>query len=585
MYRSEYPRPEFKREEWLSLNGQWDFCFPGEEMRKIEVPFVFQSEMSGIHENRMCDSVTYKRSFCVPDKWKGKRIRIHFGAVDYACSVFINEKKVGSHQGGNTPFSFDITEELTWKKEEICVQVWDPCRDETIPRGKQFWKKDPDSIWYTRSTGIWQSVFIEPVSEVHFSYIRFTPDIDRGTVEVKFKAAGLKEKIGGCHAEFAIIFKEREVFRGGMELLEDYGRMEISLFDRHIFRTMNHDGGWCWSPESPNLFDVGAALVKEGETIDQVCTYFGMRKIEQKNGMVYLNNRPYYQKLILDQGYWPGSLMTAQDEQDFVKDIEMAKAMGFNGCRKHQKAEDPVFLYYADRIGFLVWSEISACASYSLEASQRTVTEWGEAIQRDYNHPCIVAWVVLNESWGVPNICFDKRQQAHSLALYYNAKSMDTTRLVISNDGWEITKTDICAIHNYTHGEQSEPVKQEIFRKTLSTKEDILKAQPAGRQIYADGFGHQGEPVLLTEFGGLAYAKDREKGWGYTTIENEEEFLEVYGRILKDIADSEILFGFCYTQLCDVEQEVNGLLTYDRKYKVAPEKIKAINDSVRKDYL
>lgn len=213
------------------------------------------------------------------------------------------------------------------------------------------------------------------------------------------------------------------------------------------------------------------------------------------------------------------------------------------------------------------------------------MTEWGEAIQRDYNHPCIVAWVVLNESWGVPNICFDKRQQAHSLALYYNAKSMDTTRLVISNDGWEITKTDICAIHNYAHGEQSEPVKQEIFRKTLSTKEDILKAQPAGRQIYADGFGHQGEPVLLTEFGGLAYAKDREKGWGYTTIENEEEFLEVYGRILKDIADSEILFGFCYTQLCDVEQEVNGLLTYDRKYKVAPEKIKAINDSVRKDYL
>lgn len=585
MYRSEYPRPEFKREEWLSLNGQWDFCFPGEEMRKIEVPFVFQSEMSGIHENRMCDSVTYKRNFCVPDKWKGKRIRIHFGAVDYACSVYINKKMVGRHQGGNTSFSFDITEELTWKEEEICVKVWDPCEDETIPRGKQFWKKDPDSIWYTRSTGIWQSVFLEPVSEVHFDYIHFTPDIDRGTVEIQFKAAGLKEKIGSCHAEFKVDFKDENVFCGKMEVLEDYGCMEVSLFDRRIFRTMNHDGGWCWSPESPNLFDVNAVLVKEGEILDQVCTYFGMRKIEQKNGMVYLNNRPYYQRLILDQGYWPGSLMTAQDYQDFVKDIEMAKAMGFNGCRKHQKAEDPVFLYHADRIGFLVWSEISACASYSVEASQRTVTEWGEAIQRDYNHPCIVAWVVLNESWGVPNICFDKMQQAHSLALYYNAKSMDNTRLVISNDGWELTKTDICAIHNYAHGEQSETVKQEIFRKSLSTKEDILKAQPAGRQIYADGFCHQGEPVLLTEFGGLAYAKDREKGWGYTTIENEEEFLEVYGRILKDIADSDILFGYCYTQLCDVEQEVNGLLTYDRKYKIAPEKIKAINDSVRKDYL
>lgn len=585
MYRREYPRPEFKREEWMSLNGTWDFSFHGEKERSIEVPFVFQCEMSGIHDNRMCDHVTYERKFQIPKQWNGKRIRIHFGAVDYACTVYINEKRVGEHQGGNTPFSFDITEALNWLEEKIRVEVWDPCKDETIPRGKQFWEKNPDSIWYTRSTGIWQSVFIEPVSETYFSYIHFTPDIDRGTVEIRFKTEGFREEFEDCYAQLRIMFKGKEIFCGEMGVKESYGCMEVSLFDRHIFRTMNHDGGWCWSPERPNLFEVNAVL-RKGETLsDQVSTYFGMRKIEQKNGMVYLNNRPYYQKLILDQGYWPGSLMTAQDEQDFVKDIEMAKAMGFNGCRKHQKAEDPLFLYHADHMGFLVWSEIGACASYSAEASQRTMTEWSEAIHRDYNHPCIVAWVVLNESWGVPNICFDKKQQAHSLALYYNTKSMDATRLVISNDGWELTKTDICSVHNYAHGEQGEFVKQEIFRKSLSTKENILSAQPAGRQIYADGFGHEGEPILLTEFGGLAYAKDREKGWGYTTIENEEEFLEVYERILMDIRDSEILFGFCYTQLCDVEQEVNGLLTYDRKYKISPEKIKRINDAVKKDYL
>lgn len=585
MHRAEYPRPEFKRKEWLSLNGTWSFAFQGESRRTIEVPFVFQCEKSGINENRMCDSVMYEREFKVPAEWRGKQIRIYFGAVDYACTVYVNEKKVGSHQGGNTPFSFDITKELNWETETIRVNVWDPCRDETIPRGKQFWKKDPDSIWYTRSTGIWQSVFIEPVSEIHFSYIRFTPDIDRGTVELKFKAAGVREKAGECCAQFQISFKGKEIFCGSMELLEDYGRMEVSLFDRHIFRTMNHDGGWCWSPEAPNLFEVQAVLQKDKVRLDEVFTYFGMRKIEQKNGMVYLNNRPYYQKLILDQGYWPESLMTARDEQDFVRDIEMAKAMGFNGCRKHQKAEDPLFLYHADRMGFLVWAEIGSCASYSLEASQRTMAEWSEAIQRDYNHPCIVAWVVLNESWGVPNICFDKRQQAHSLALYYNTKSMDTTRLVISNDGWEMTKTDICSIHNYAHGEQNETAKHETFRKSLATKENVLKAQPAGRQIYADGFSHEGEPILLTEFGGLAYAKDSQKGWGYTTIENEEEFLKEYERILKAVNDSEIIFGFCYTQLCDVEQEVNGLLTYDRKYKIMPEKIRKINDSVCKDYL
>lgn len=585
MYRSEYPRPEFKRNEWMSLNGPWKFQFPGENERTIEVPFVFQSELSGIGDNRMCDFVSYRRSFRVPAEWKEKRILVHFGAVDYACTVSVNGRQAGRHVGGNTSFALDITELLSWQEEEIRVDVWDPCADETIPRGKQYWRAEPESIWYTRSTGIWQSVFLEPVSPLHISSLNFTPDIDGGKVEAEIKVKGLSGKTEDVSVDLQISFQEEVVYQGKIKLLESYGRVEISLFDRHIFRTMNHDGGWCWSPETPNLFQVRAVLSEgEGEA-DRVESYFGMRKIEKKDGMIYLNNRPYYQKLILDQGYWPGGLMTAPAEEDYVRDIEMAKAMGFNGCRKHQKAEDPVFLYYADKMGFLVWSEIGACASYSTEASQRTMCEWSEAVQRDYNHPCIVAWVVLNESWGVPNIRFDKKQQAHSLALYYNVHSMDSTRLVVSNDGWEMTKTDICAIHNYAHGEKDEPQNQAVFRKSLADRENLLKSQPAGRQIYADGYAYAGEPILLTEFGGLAYRKDAEKGWGYTTMDNEEEFLDTYARILGDVGDSEAIFGFCYTQLCDVEQEVNGLLTYDRKYKIDPEQIKRINDKAEKRYL
>lgn len=585
MYRKEYPRPQFKRKDWMSLNGKWEFFMREKSMGKIEVPFVFQSRLSGINTNEPCDFVTYERTFKIPKEWEKEKIRIYFGAVDYQCSIYINEQYVGEHVGGNTSFSLDITKYLK-EENSIRVEVFDPCKDETIPRGKQYWKEKPESIWYTRSTGIWQSVFIEPVSEKHFSYIHFTPDIDKGFVEIDMELEGWYTKDNeDLEAEIEISFEGNHIFKGNIEVYEKHTSFSVDLFNRMIMRTMNHDGGWCWSPENPKLFQVKARLLQKKKELDCVETYFGMRKIEIQNGMVYLNNRPYYQKLVLDQGYWKDSLMTAKSEEDYKKDISMAKEMGFNGCRKHQKAEDPVFLYYADKMGFLVWAEIGACASYSIEASQRTMQEWSEIVQRDYNHPCIVTWVVLNESWGVPNIRFDRKQQAHSLALYYNVKSMDTTRLVISNDGWEMTKTDICAIHNYEHGGKAEPIKQENFKKALSNKEEILNAVPTGRMIYAQGYQHEGEPILLTEFGGLSYSKDSEKGWGYTTIDSDEEFVETYKRLIEAIQDSEILFGYCYTQLTDVEQEVNGLLTAERQYKIQPEKIKEINDRIYKIYI
>lgn len=294
--------------------------------------------------------------------------------------------------------------------------------------------------------------------------------------------------------------------------------------------------------------------------------------------MVYLNNRPYYQKLVLDQGYWPEGLLTAPTDEDFKKDIELTKEMGFNGCRKHQKVEDPRFLYWADKLGFLVWGECAASPYYSETAAARLTKEWVEIVERDYNHPSIVTWVPVNESWGVPTIRTNKQQQNHSLALYHLIHSLDATRLVISNDGWELTKTDICAIHNYNHGRKEETAKYEYYKESLATKDQMLKSQPAHRGIYANGFSHEGEPILLTEFGGIGFKVGEDAGWGYTSVKTEEEFVEDYRRIMEAVYASKILHGYCYTQLTDVEQEINGLLTYNREPKCDLKKIREIND-------
>ncbi|WP_409271216.1 glycoside hydrolase family 2 protein [Neobacillus sp. SCS-31] len=589
-YRPEYPRPQFVRKEWLNLNGEWDFAFDDENVgvrekwfnngdafnRKINVPFAYQSKLSGIHDSTFHDHVWYRRECSVPADWKGKRILLHFGAVDYRAWIYVNGQFARFHEGGHTPFSLDITDLLSWGAESIVVRVEDPSTDETIPRGKQFWVEKSDAIWYTRTTGIWQTVWLEPVGKASLSKLRVTPDIDHGDVIAEFEVDG--DFTQKC-VEIDISFKGERVARDTIDITEPYTKRAINLYNRKIFRTSFHHIGWNWSPESPNLFDVKLTLKDSGggTIYDEVESYFGMRKIHTENRMVYLNNKPYYQKLVLDQGYWPGGLLTAPSDEEFKKDIELAKEMGFNGCRKHQKVEDPRFLYWADRLGFLVWGECAAFPSYSEDAAARLTKEWIEIIERDYNHPSIVAWVPVNESWGVPFIKNNKQQQHHSLAMYHLIHSVDPTRLVISNDGWELTKTDICAIHNYNHGNNEETSKYEEFKESLSTKENLLNSKPALRGIYADGFEYHGEPILLTEFGGIAYKAGEDSGWGYTSVKDEFEFVEDYRRVMEAVFASKALHGFCYTQLTDVEQEINGLLTYDRKPKCELSKIKEIN--------
>lgn len=572
-----YPRPQFQREAWLSLDGPWYFRFEQEPWQSIEVPYAYQSARSGIGVNRPCDHVAYRRTFALPEAWKGQQILLHFGAVDYACEVYVNGHHVGGHTGGNIGFGLDITRALTWQTEEVYLEVTDPWSEEFIPRGKQYWLADPDSIWYTRTTGIWQSVWVEPVNPCRIESLRFTADVDKEQVEIDY--ACTPEAVGGL-LSFCVRLRDETIQQLTLRLRECRGKIALDLIGGHIFRLNFHNDGWFWTPEHPTLFDVEAELSLDGRPCDRVQSYFGLRKIEARDGRIYLNNKPYYQKLVLDQGYWPDTLMTAPDDEALRQDILKAKAMGFNGCRKHQKAECPRFLYWADRLGYLVWGEIGSCVGFSPRSVQRLMTEWQEAVLRDYNHPSIVAWVPINESWGVPKVARDAQQQALTLALYYQCKALDPTRLVVGNDGWEMTRSDICAIHNYTHGAPEDTRAHAAFAKSLSTAQELIASTPANRPIYADGYQYDGAPILLTEFGGICLQNDVKKAWGYTKVEKNETFVSEYGRILDAIGQSEALCGFCYTQLTDVEQETNGLLTCDRRFKVDPEVIRAINDRV-----
>lgn len=588
--RNEYPRPQLMRKEWQNLNGEWQFSFDDadrglkekwyEEGKKLDqvitVPFVYQSSLSGIHDKTPHDIVWYKREFQIENQKENQRVMLHFGAVDYEARIFVNGHMVKEHIGGHTSFSADITEVIKEGTQTLAVRVTDPQKDELIPRGKQFWEGESRGIWYTSSTGIWQTVWLECLSENYIKNIRFTPLFDEGKVNIQCFGS-LKRK--DCSLTYEIGYKGQRVCSGTADLIEEQVSLDVELIQNHIFRTNFHDNGWAWSPENPTLFDVQISLIDgSGMTCDTVDTYFGFRKIHKENGMVYLNNKPYYQKLVLDQGYWPDGLLTAPDDQAFVKDIELAKEMGFNGCRKHQKMEDPRFLYWADRIGFLVWGECASTPMYGPLPAERLAKEWTEVVERDYNHPSIVVWVPLNESWGIPNIHRCRMQQHFSQTMYHYLHALDGTRLVISNDGWEMTETDICAIHNYMHGQRAETEKYKEYKTMLSSRETLTQYSSTCWDIYASGFAHKGEPILLTEFGGIGFDVSGKPGWGYTSAGNEKEFLEDYERILDAVYASDALWGFCYTQLCDVEQEINGLLTYDRSPKCSLEKIRDINN-------
>ena len=607
--RNEYPRPQIKREKWMNLNGQWQFSFdddfvgfkenwqkPGYELdMKIEVPFAPESKMSGIGDPARHEHVWYKRKFTVPSDWD-EEVVLHIGAADYITKIFINGNMLTEHVGGNVPISVNITNALLgdWQngeEQEIAVYCYDPSYDESIPRGKQTWTDESHGIWYTRTTGIWQTVWLEPVSEYHVDKLKLTPDIDKGVIEIDLDVTGTNTKVPARRFQDKLSYNIKIEFEG--ELVADQkvlitefsnNKQVIDVFGQKSFNGLPHGANRCWSPENPKLFDLEITLFKNDVEIDKIDSYFGMRKVSIENGQLYLNNRPYYPKLILDQGYWPESLMTAPSDQAFIDDINFNKEFGFNGARKHQKIEDPRFLYWADKIGFLVTGEMASSSVFTDQGALNYEREWMEAVVRDYNHPSIIAWVPFNESWGIPNIKDNKYQQAHTLSVYHLIKSIDQTRPVVNNDGWVLTETDICAIHCYSHGNpdrEDEKEKVEFFKRYTKEKDLLLSTYAADLPIFADGFEYKGQPIMLTEVGGIAYQNDESDSWGYTQANDEDAFLRQFEHVIGSILESPVVSGLCYTQLTDVEQETNGLLTYDRKPKVDPEKIKKIMDKWR----
>ncbi len=576
---SAYPRPQLRRQPYVNLDGPWEYVLPDGETGTILVPYVYQCKASGIGKMLPDDRITYQRTFQVPKEWRAHQVRLHFGAVDYFARVFVNGQLAASHEGGQTPFSCDIQGLLNPGEDQLLrVEVWDRREDQRLPRGKQSWQGEGEWIFYRPSTGIWQTVWMECVPENGVHALRLTPDVDAGVITMDLEMEDACQF--PCQANFHISLQGQAVAEASLTLTEQRSRLSLDVFHGKVENGTHFTNGLCWSPETPTLFDLTVEICSGGNRCDWVESYFGMRKISCVGGKLYLNNHPYAQKLVLDQGYWPDGQMTPPNVDAFATDILGAKALGFNGCRKHEKAEDPRFLYQADKLGYLVWGSTASFYRYDEVSASRHLAEWSVLLKRDYNHPCIVCWDVLNESWGVPAIRSDKRQQRYATALYSLAHALDGTRPVVSNDGWEMTETDICALHSYQHGG---PGKADMRKRFIQTLADLDTLSASGllehHQAFASGYRYLGQPIVLSEYGGLSLGQGN--GWGYENAENEEEFLADYEDLMKAIVNSGLFCGFCYTQLTDVQQEQNGLMDAQRRFKVNPERMKAIHDLMR----
>ena len=573
--RPEYPRPDFERNQWLNLNGAWEFEFDDENIgekqnwyknkdfsKTITVPFCYQSKLSGINDSGLHEVMWYKRGFVLSKEMIGKRILLQFGAVDYEAKVWVNGEFVCSHKGGYVPFKTDVTRFLASGENTVVVRVEDRY-DCTQPRGKQYWKQKPDRCWYTATSGIWQTVWLEAVGDIYFDQILITPDIDRKDVKLEIHLDSFPYETG---LQVDVSFKGKMI-----NSISSLIKSRVSSITLDIREEDNIDEIHYWTPDRPNLYDIKIKLSKDGVLSDEITSYFGMRKISVIDDRILLNNRVCYQKLILDQGYWEESLLTPPSDEHIRKDIELTKQLGFNGARKHQKIEDPRYYYWADRLGLLVWGEMPSAYEFNTEEIENVTKEWIDFIKRDYNHPCIITWVPFNESWGVRNIYSDKRQQNFVKTLYYLTKALDGTRLISSNDGWEQVQTDICAVHDYM-------ASGDKFLPKYADKEKILNSAATNRMLFSEGNCYEGQPVMITEYGGIAFETEDRSSWGYNgMVKTEVEFLKRYKNITEAIRNTPYVVGYCYTQLTDVFQEVNGLLTMERKFKINPDEVKKIN--------
>lgn len=570
-YIKEYPRPQLVRPDWVNLNGDWKFGFGEETQEKsalkgelsqvIRVPFTYETKMSGIGQTEHHELVWYSTK--IKGK-KGKRAILHFEGVDYETEVYIDGKIVGSHRGAYTRFSFDVTKYLTEKESTLVVK----CKDESHPMqvlGKQRWTKESFTCWYVQTTGIYKSVWMEYVEDTYLTALKITPDTKDYSVHFDVSVNQPAENV---EVRFAISFNGALVQTASVWANEKENTLSVRLDSNKLRHQVV-----LWSHWDPNLYDVEISVYKNGKLTDTVGSYFGLRDYRAKEGKLLFNDVPFYAKLLLDQGYWKDSALTPPSEEALMKDIELSKQMGFNGVRKHQKTEDERFFYYADIMGFTVWCEMPSNHWFCDSTSKEITREWLDIVTQYYNHPSLVTWVVFNESWGVRNIRRNEAQSNLATGLYYLTKSMDTMRPVISNDGWVQAKSDILTLHHY----EQDAKKLLAFYDTLQKRTESAAQNPQ-MLPYAEGYAYEGQPIIFSEFGGAAYVSDcnGELDWGYGGVKTTEEFLERYGSLIDAIHKMDIN-GYCYTQITDVEQEVNGLLNANHEPKVPVEEIEKRN--------
>jgi len=577
-----YPRPQMRRTHWTSLDGPWKFAFdeaitedPSPCNRRwplqIEVPFAPESARSGIGDQGFHAGCWYERDFSVAagEARAHRRLLLHFGAVDYRARVWVNGVAVADHEGGHTPFFADITAVLNAEAEQrITVFAEDEPSDLEKPRGKQDWRLEPHGIWYPRTTGIWQPVWWEWVPDTYIKALRWTPNIDQW--EIAFAAHLGGSPCDGLQVAVALRVGERLLANDSYAVLGSDVHRRIGLSDPGIDDYRNE---LLWSPESPTLITADIKLLKNGRVIDEIRSYTALRSIGVQREKILLNGRPYKLRLILDQGYWPESLMSAPSPEALRRDVELARAMGFNGVRKHQKIEDPRYLYWADVLGLLVFGEMPSAYRFTGKALKRLLREWTEVIERDISHPCIVMWVPFNESWGVPGLPTVPASRDAVAAFYHLTKTLDPSRLVIGNDGWESSATDVIGIHDYDSDPQHLRVR---YGPEVKGQEVVDRRWSGGRILTLDGYPHRGQPICLSEFGGIAFVKEQRESastWGYTWARSLDEYEKMCFGLISVARTAAMFSGFCYTQFTDTFQEVNGLLYADRTPKLPLESI------------
>lgn len=586
-YIKDYPRPQFVRVEWENLNGEWDFGFDDKNVgekekwnqefkgdKKINVPFTYETKLSGIEDETRHDFVWYHRIITVDGtKLEKNRYILHFEGSDFITKVWVNGAYAGSHRGGYARCSFDVTNLVHDGENELTVKVEDSY-DPQQPRGKQRWIKENFGCWYIQTTGIWKTVWSEYVPKIGLASVKMTPDLQNAALKLEYEVDAAEEVLGED-----LIVTASVSFKG-----VPVAKQSVMANQKHVGTTMNVsyygsiglEWGVCtWTPSQPDLYDIDFTVIYKGEAVDEIGSYFAMREIRIDGPNILLNGHPLYQRLILDQGYWRDSHLTAPSEEALIEDIDKIHALGYNGLRKHQKIEDERFLYWCDVKGMLVWSEMAAAYQYSDYAVEEFAKEWMEIVRQNYNHPCIITWTPINESWGVSQVETRRVEQHFTEAVYHLTKSFDMMRPVIVNDGWEHTISDIITLHDY------EEVGDTLHKRYTEYKDQIMTTEvyhSSGKSAFANGYEYKGQPMIISEYGGIAFNND-DSGWGYgNKVNTKEDFIRRFDDITTAVKKIPYCCGFCYTQVSDVQQEINGLMDIDRNFKVEPEVIKEINE-------